>query len=194
VFACFGVLVAIFIEDAEVGAVFKGVEIALCMMGAARDALTERPGSKLLQGSGGEMTLAFDVPHALPCCATLLSCEAVWAFGAVRPVTILGAVVEHDAEVLASLPGPPVAPVDVPVLQIFIVIMAELAALVRALAALKVHGELLALARDVAFQVVSAISGKAVCSIGVGGGGSGFDADEQETGEEKIADHLVSSR
>ena len=43
---------------------------------------------------------------------------------------------------------------DVPVLQIFIVIMAELAALVRALAALKVHGELLALARDVAFQVL----------------------------------------
>ena len=40
------------------------------MMGAARDALTERPGSKLLQGSGGEMTLAFDVLHALPCCAT----------------------------------------------------------------------------------------------------------------------------
>ena len=43
---------------------------------------------------------------------------------------------------------------DVPVLQIFIVIMAELAALVRALAALKVHGELLALARDVALQVL----------------------------------------
>ena len=33
-------------------------------------------------------------------------------------------------------------------------IVAELAALVRALAALKVHGELLALARDVAFQVL----------------------------------------
>ena len=34
----------------------------------------------------------------------------MWAFGAVRPVTILRAVVEHGAEVLASLPGPPVAP------------------------------------------------------------------------------------
>ena len=43
---------------------------------------------------------------------------------------------------------------DVPLLQLFIVIMAERATLVRALAALKVHGELLALARDVAFQVL----------------------------------------
>ena len=43
---------------------------------------------------------------------------------------------------------------DVPDLQLFIVFMAERAALVRALAALKVHGELLALARDVAFQVL----------------------------------------
>ena len=43
---------------------------------------------------------------------------------------------------------------DVIILQLFIVIVAELAALVRALAALKVHGELLALARDVAFQVL----------------------------------------
>ena len=33
----------------------------------------------------------------------------MWAFGAVGPVTVLSAVVEHDAEVLASLPGPPVA-------------------------------------------------------------------------------------
>ena len=43
---------------------------------------------------------------------------------------------------------------DVPILQLLIVIMAELATLVRALAGLKVHGELLALARDVAFQVL----------------------------------------
>ena len=35
-------------------------------MGAARDALTERPGGELLQGSRGEVTLAFDVLHALP--------------------------------------------------------------------------------------------------------------------------------
>ena len=40
------------------------------MMGAARDALTERPGGELLQGSGGEVTLAFDVLHALPLLTT----------------------------------------------------------------------------------------------------------------------------
>ena len=46
------------------------------------------------------------------------------------------------------------SPVDVLIRQLRIVIVAELAALVRALAALKVHGEFLALARDVAFQVL----------------------------------------
>ena len=40
------------------------------MMGAARDALTERPGGELLQGSLSEVTLAFDVHHALPLLAT----------------------------------------------------------------------------------------------------------------------------
>ena len=40
------------------------------MMGAARDALTERPGGELLQGSFSEVTLAFDVHHALPLLAT----------------------------------------------------------------------------------------------------------------------------
>jgi len=134
------------------------------MMGAARDALTERPGGELLQGSFSEVTLAFDVHHALPLLATLLSCQAVWAFGAVGPFAILRAVVKHDAKVLASFPGPPVAPVDVLIRQLLIVIVAELAALVWALATLKVHGEFLALARDVAFQVVSAIVGKAVLS------------------------------
>ena len=43
---------------------------------------------------------------------------------------------------------------DVLIRQLLIVIVAELAALVRALAGLKVHGEFLALARDVAFQVL----------------------------------------
>ena len=46
------------------------------------------------------------------------------------------------------------SPVDVLIRQLRIVIVAELAALVRALAALKVHREFLALARDVAFQVL----------------------------------------
>ena len=40
------------------------------MMGAARDALTERPGGEMLQGSFSEVTLAFDVLHALPLLAT----------------------------------------------------------------------------------------------------------------------------
>ena len=43
---------------------------------------------------------------------------------------------------------------DVLIRQLLIVIVAELAALVWALAPLKVHGEFLALARDVAFQVL----------------------------------------
>ena len=49
-------------------------------------------------------------PSALICNPPLLSCQAVWAFGAVGPFAILRAVVKHDAKVLASLPGPPVAP------------------------------------------------------------------------------------
>ena len=44
--------------------------LTYCMMGAARDALTERPGGELLQGSFSEVTLAFDVHHALPLLAT----------------------------------------------------------------------------------------------------------------------------
>jgi len=195
VFVGLGVLVAVFIEDAEVGVVLKGVELAVWMIGAARDALTERPSGELLQGSFSEMTLAFDAHHALPLLATILSCEAVWASGAVGPVAILRAVVKHHAEVLARDPGPPVAPVDIVILQLFIVIVAELAALVRALAALKVHGELLALARDVAFQVVRAIVGIAVhCKLCCFNGKGIADPDEQDTGEEKRVDHVVSSR